>query len=168
MTNNEGPDPIDHRLREALRTTAGADAGLNASSAVQARLLAGIRAQRKAQERRQMAWLAAAAAIVIAVTAALWRIAGNTTPAQPATAVATESPAPDVVPTDFLPLRYVNVPARSGHIVQMVVPASVMASFGLESTSAAGGVVTADVFVGDDGLARAVRFDPLTTRELPQ
>jgi len=168
MTNHQGPDPIDRRLRDALRTTARADAALDASPVVRARLLADIRARRKSSERRQIAWLAAAAAIVIAVTAARWGVADNRTPAQPDTTVSTASPAPDAVAADFLPLRYANVPARSGHIVQMVVPAAVMTSFGLEPSSASGGVVMADVFVGDDGLARAVRFDSSTTRELPQ
>jgi len=168
MTNNEDPVPIERRLADALRTTARADAELGASSGVRARLLADVRARRTAHQRRQLAWLAAAAAIVIAVAAARWQMADGTPSPEPATTVTTGGAAPDVVPTDFLPLRYANVPARSGHIVQMVVPASVMTSFGLEPSSADGGVVMADVFVGDDGLARAVHFDSLTTRELTQ
>jgi len=165
MTHDDRENPIDHRLRDALRTTAIADAALGASPAVGARLLADIRRQR--HRRRQLSWLAAAAAIVIAITAARWQIADNTTSPEPAPTVATEAAAPDAVPADFLPLRYANVPARSGHIVQMVVPTTVMTSFGLEPSSASSGVVIADVFVGDDGLARAVRFD-LINRELSQ
>jgi len=165
MTHDDSENPIDHRLRDALRTTAIADAALGASPAVGARILADIRRQR--HRRRQLSWLAAAAAIVIAITAARWQIADNTTPPEPAPTMATEAAAPDAVPTDFLPLRYANVPARSGHIVQMVVPTTVMTSFGLEPSSASSDVVIADVFVGDDGLARAVRFDPIN-RELSQ
>jgi hypothetical protein len=168
MTHDDSENPIDHRLRDALRTTAMADADLGASPAVGARLLADIRRQRQAQDRhRQLSWLVAAAAIVIAITAAQWQIADNTTSPEPAPTVAAEAAAPDAVPADFLPLRYANVPARSGHIVQMVVPTTVMTSFGLEPSSASSGVVIADVFVGDDGLARAVRFDPIN-RELSQ
>jgi hypothetical protein len=38
----------------------------------------------------------------------------------------------------------------------------------LEPASAGSDVVTADVFVGDDGLARAVRFTAFSTKELLQ
>ena len=53
----------------------------------------------------------------------------------------------------------------TGQIVQMVVPASAMESFGIAPFAAGGDAVSADVFVGDDGLARAVRFSPLTPKE---
>jgi len=167
MTSHHEQDSIDHRLRDALRTTARADATLGTSPAVEARLLADVRSRRKVRDRRrQLVWLAAAAAIVIAVTAARWRVADDTRAAAPPnTAVTAESLVPGTGPADFFPLRYANVPVSGGQIVQMVVPASAMESFGIPPFAAGGDAVSADVFVGDDGLARAVRFSPLTTKE---
>jgi hypothetical protein len=168
MTNTEGPDPIDRRLRDALRATAQADAELGASPTVRARLLALVHARRKPRRRIETTWIAAAAAIVIAGTAARWGVTHTARSPEALTTVATGTAWPDAAPTDFLPLRYVKVPARCGHIVLMLVPASVMPSFGLDPPASPGGVVTADVFIGDDGLARAVRFDSSITREQSQ
>ena len=111
-------------------------------------------------------WLAAAAAIVIAVTAARW---DRITEPRPAAPIAPEvaAQARDLVPADFLPLAYATVPVRSGQIVQMVVPAAAMESFGLAPFGSSD-AVTADVFVGEDGLARAVRFSPLRPKEFAQ
>ena len=62
--------------------------------------------------------------------------------------------------TEFFPLRYSNVPARGGYVVRMQVPRSALASFGVAPIAGDTGSphVLADVVIGDDGLARAVRF----------
>jgi len=69
------------------------------------------------------------------------------------------------VTTAFLPLAYSGVPIVNGHIVRMEVPRASLVSFGLVPADAAdggpgasSGTVLADVVVGEDGLARAVRF----------
>ena len=66
------------------------------------------------------------------------------------------------VTTAFMPLAYSSVPMTEGHVVRMEVPRASLVSFGLVPAdgidSAASGKVLADVIVGDDGLARAVRF----------
>jgi hypothetical protein len=66
------------------------------------------------------------------------------------------------VTTAFMPLTYSGVPIADGHVVRMEVPRAALVSFGLvpldSVDDAAGGTVLADVIVGDDGLARAVRF----------
>lgn len=66
------------------------------------------------------------------------------------------------VATDFMPLPYSAVPLTNGQIVRLEVPRSALVSFGLLPVDsvdrAPGGTVLADVIVGDDGLARAVRF----------
>ena len=66
------------------------------------------------------------------------------------------------VTTAYLPLAYSGVPMNDGHVVRMEVPRASLVSFGLVPAdgidSAASGKVLADVIVGDDGLARAVRF----------
>lgn len=157
---------IDLRLRRALDAVARSEGDHGTSAAVEGRLLAAVRAQRIARERRrQTTWLAAAAAVVVLVSAARWRwspVSGDpaAVPTQP-----TVSDAADI-PGGFLPLRYARVPTRGGQIVRMSVPATALASFGLEPASAGSDVVTADVFVGDDGLARAVRFTSFSPKEL--
>jgi hypothetical protein len=65
------------------------------------------------------------------------------------------------VVTPFLPLTYGPVPMTDGRIVRIELPRGSLAAFGLLSTeeaSAERGTVLADVIVGEDGLARAVRF----------
>jgi hypothetical protein len=65
------------------------------------------------------------------------------------------------IATDFIPLmqgaHYAQ--AEGGHLVRVELPRSALASFGIPvSADAAGGRVKADVLLGDDGLARAIRF----------
>jgi hypothetical protein len=49
--------------------------------------------------------------------------------------------------------------ADGGHVVRVELPRSAMASFGLPvNFERAGGRVKADVLLGDDGIARAIRF----------
>jgi hypothetical protein len=165
---HEDQRSIDLRLRRALDAAAQAESDQGAAAAVEARLLATVRSQRIARERRrQIVWLAAAAAIVVLVSAARWRLSPDSgdpapNPTQPAVSAAAD------VPDGFLALRYAQVPTRGGQIVRMTVPATALASFGLEPASAGSDVVTADVFVGDDGLARAVRFTAFSPKELVQ
>jgi hypothetical protein len=77
-------------------------------------------------------------------------------------AAATEgSDAQQEIATDFIPLmqgaRYAQ--AEGGHLVRVELPRSALASFGLPvNAEAAFGRVKADVLLGDDGLARAIRF----------
>lgn len=72
----------------------------------------------------------------------------------------TESRAAEIA-TDFIPLTYladVHAP-ESGHIVRVRVPRSALVSLGLPmNVEWAGELVKADVVIGDDGLARAIRF----------
>lgn len=66
------------------------------------------------------------------------------------------------VTTAFLPLPYSAVPTRDPQIVRIEVPRAALAAFGLlpaeDQTPRSQDVVLADVIVGEDGLARAVRF----------
>ena len=60
---------------------------------------------------------------------------------------------------------YSNVPVTNGHTVRLELPQAALTSFGLEADDASG-TVLADVLVGQDGLARAVRFvRPATTNK---
>jgi hypothetical protein len=65
------------------------------------------------------------------------------------------------VATDFLPLTFVDDSRaqESGHVVRVKVPRSALIAFGVPmNMDRAGELITADVVVGDDGLARAIRF----------
>lgn len=76
-------------------------------------------------------------------------------PAQAADARAQE------VATEFIPLVHAGqyAQAEEGHLVRVEVPRSALASFGLPvNTEAPGGNVKADVLMGQDGIARAIRF----------
>lgn len=65
------------------------------------------------------------------------------------------------IATDFIPLTFtadVTAP-ESGHLVRVRMPRSALVSMGLPmNAERAGEFVRADVFFGDDGLARAIRF----------
>jgi hypothetical protein len=119
-------------LAGALRAMAGEDARIGASPAVEA--------------------IAIAAVVLLALAVPGWRMLTRL----PSAARVEE------VTTDFLPLLYSSVPASHVQMVRLAVPRAALASFGLmplESLDRAStDTVMADVLVGDDGLARAVRF----------
>lgn len=65
------------------------------------------------------------------------------------------------VATEFIPLVHAGqyAQAEEGHLVRVEVPRSALASFGLPvNAEAPGGSVKADVLMGQDGIARAIRF----------
>jgi hypothetical protein len=152
---------VNDRLTSALRAVAADDEQLNTSAAVQARLLAEVGSMARARRRRtRIIALAIAAGLLLAIATPVWR-ARVRPPAATRAAVVSESGrgSADEVSTDFFPLAYSNVPAPAGHMVRIQVPRTALASFGVTSfASADDASVLADVVVGDDGLARAVRF----------
>jgi len=155
----------DHvrNVTEALRALAAEDASLAPSSAVEVRLRREVRSIARARRRRGAAAALAAAAVVAIAVAAPWkRSADNAAPsAQPSTT----APRGGEVATAFFPLTYSSLPISNAQLVRVQVPRSALASFGLSpidvpaSTAAtAPATVSADVLVGEDGVARAVRF----------
>ena len=65
------------------------------------------------------------------------------------------------VATDFLPLTFVDdsTAQESGHVVRVKVSRSALIAFGMPmNMDRAGELITADVVIGNDGLARAIRF----------
>jgi hypothetical protein len=65
------------------------------------------------------------------------------------------------VATDFMPVSYTNPIGMQdgGQVVRVELPRSALATFGLPVNLArAGERVKADVLVGTDGQARAIRF----------
>jgi hypothetical protein len=151
----------ERALTEALRGLAADEAGLGCSSAVEARLLTEVRSI--ATARRRLAYVA-----VVVTAAAVWLLVV----ARPTRLVPPETRAREVT-TEFLPLTYSDLPATGGQVVRLEVARGALAAFGLMSAEASAGslseTILADVFVGEDGLARAVRFvRPLPDREPTQ
>jgi hypothetical protein len=143
-----------HSLAAALRAIVEEDAQIGASPAVEARLLADVRSIAAGRRRRTVvAALAIAAALLLSATVPWRRMLSRS----PAAAEVTRE-----VTTEFLPLLYSSVPAANVQRVRLAVPRAALASFGLTLLEpldrGSTDTVLADVLVGDDGLARAVRF----------
>jgi hypothetical protein len=65
------------------------------------------------------------------------------------------------IATDFMPLTYDGgaMAMESGHVVRVELPRSALLSMGLPmNQERAGELIKADVLMGDDGVARAIRF----------
>ena len=151
-------------MTEALRAIAAEDVSLGASSAVEARLMGEARSIARARRRRIAVVALAAAAVLAFALAVPWkRRADNaTTGSQPSTSASRGGE----VATAFFPLTYSSLPISNAQLVRVQVPRSALASFGLTPidvpASATGrtasATVSADVLVGEDGVARAIRF----------
>jgi len=155
------PEHRDPSLTAAFRALAEDDARGGASAAVEARLLAEVPAMGRARRRRGYASvLALAAALLLAVALPLWWTTARPPQVQ-APAASVEESRREVV-TAFFPLLYGSVPFTDGRIVRLEVPRTALASFGLAAPDSVDGSrsrsVLADVLVGEDGLARAIRF----------
>ncbi len=173
------------RLEAELRELAASTAQLEAPAELEAKLRAAYRRQRPA---RWPYWAAAVAAgVLLAAGAAAW-VARRPTPApaapvvaaspQPVVvlppapvgppAVARRLPAtrparvrPREVATEFLPLQYGEIlaPLESGNLVRVRLPRSSLTSFGLPvAEERMAERISADVLLGEDGTARAIRF----------
>jgi len=160
--------PGDRPLTSALRAVAAEDRSRGASAAVEARLLAEVRSIAHARRIRTGVGLLAAAAVwFIAMAVPAWRASNHEAAIHEATSVESnratgiaETNTREVT-TDFFPLTYSSVPAPGGQLVRMQVPRTALARFGVTSFVVAGdrsSTVLAEVVVGNDGLARAVRF----------
>jgi len=145
------------KLAAGMRMVAEDDERLGTSNAVGLRLLAEVQAIANARRRRAIiVSLSAAAALLVAISVPAWRsFQVPATVPPPATPVVTRE-----LVTEFFPLTYSNVPARGGYIVRLQVSPEALASFGATAFASehASPTLLADVVVGDDGLARAVRF----------
>jgi hypothetical protein len=157
-------DDRDPALTATLRALAEDDARSGTSPAVEARLLGEVRSIGRARRLRGYVSAGALAAVlVLAVAGVLWRAAAPAPAGEPPGAVVQDSRRE--VGTAFFPLLYSGIPFTDSQIVRIEVPRTALASFGLASPDAdvlvagsASRSVLADVLVGEDGLARAVRF----------
>jgi hypothetical protein len=101
--------------------------------------------------------LAAAAAVVLAVGAAATFFMLRDESAAPATAAAEASSAAPPAVGAFQPLSSSpGLPSSSYSVVRVRIPVS---AFAVVPGTADGGTIEADLLVGEDGLARAIRFN---------
>lgn len=165
----------EDQVLSALRALADHDREREASEAVELRLRTHFR--RTKMRRTAMWWLAAAAAVVVALLAVprQHRTPSGVTQPEPPPEIAriTEPPAPQISPvhrkaapqppreivTEFFPLMDVALPFERGQLLRVVVPAATLRTVGLPvNEDRLSERVQADVLVGEEGLARAIRF----------
>ena len=157
MNQQPSRGSVNWLLRELA---ADDDAQNGASREVQARLLAEVRSIGARRRRRLFtaASLTAAAAFVIGALVVGQR-SGSLAPT-PAVSLA---PQVRELATAFLPLPGAAAPAANAYLVRLDLPRTALARLGLGEvetldSTASTTTVLADVLVGEDGVARAVRF----------
>ena len=147
----------DEALTRALRAVAEDDRTLSASPGIEARLLTEAIGITRVRRRRAYTAAGALALLAAAVAIPVWRTATQWVSAPDASNIASSARAAAEDTTEFFPLMYSNVPVTNGQTVRLELPQSALTSFGLDADDPSG-TVLADVVVGQDGLARAVRF----------
>ena len=183
----QSEDYVNNDVAAALRALAEEDCGLEAPKHVEARLMQAFRQkQSRRRWRIGLGWsLAAAAAIVVllagmrgrrpearqtqyappqfvATAPAPVEIVEPPAPAPVRKARPVERPAnlqPREIVTEFFPLMDGAPPFERGELLRVTVPMSTMRKVGLPvNENRLGDKVYADVLVGQEGLARAIRF----------
>jgi len=144
-------------LDERLRALARADAGSEAPSRVEAALRSRLGRARRVQRWPVVTGLVATAGALI------WALLPGNPPLTP--------PPPAVVSrpvtrpgAGFLPLVAHAPEIEHGQIVRMQVPAGLVVSLGWPIPAEDDHPRTADVLFGEDGVARAIRFVPVSFR----
>jgi hypothetical protein len=167
----------DDFVAEALTALRRADADVvTGPQAAICALLAFRRQQRRQRLRRVLAWGAIAAAVVLMASYWIARetpqalVAASQPAATPTVSVTIPSPPPleravrksaepEEIATAFFPLMDSPPPFEHGLLVRVTVPASTMRTVGLPvGDDYLSDPVQADVLVGQDDLARAIRF----------
>jgi hypothetical protein len=156
-------------MKELLKALAESDRELEAPEAVELRLRSAFR-RKYARPKWPYFAIAAAAAVVLFVEtrpqAQVMQIAVVTPPVAivpvakivPRKATHRKPPAREVV-TQFFPLMEDPPPFERGELLRVSLPASAMRSVGLPvNEERLTETVQADVLVGQEGLARAIRF----------
>ena len=169
----------DDWVSTALKALAEQDRGREAPERVETRVLAAFR-RRRTRKRLTTAALATLA-VAAAITLFFVRTQPKpvvTTPVRPQLLASAPEPAeiaasapkpprkvqtvarePREVVTDFFPLLDVAMPFERGELLRVTVPASTMRKVGLPvNENRLNDRVYADVLVGQEGLARAIRF----------
>jgi hypothetical protein len=166
----------EERVPEALRALRSADAGVETGPEAEIRALLAFRRQKRRHRlQRRAVWGAMAVVLVLVISHWIQRetprrvIAIEAPPETPAVMVpafasppstVTDAPAQsEEIATGFFPLMESPPPFERGLLVRMTVPASTMRAVGLPvGDDYLSDPVQADVLVGQDDLARAIRF----------
>jgi hypothetical protein len=145
---------MEDRIGQALKALRDADSGVDTGADAEVRaVLVFRRQQRRRGLRRAAIPLAIAAASLI--TIASWQA----TRAIPRHLTAVQEPNAREVLTPFYPLMQSSPPFERGLLMRITVPASTMRRVGLPvADDHLADQVQADVLVGQDDLARAIRF----------
>ncbi len=151
-------------LRAELAELRAALASVAPPPVDEAALRAAFRAQavrsRVAARRGPAIYWATAASIAVLVGVGALVLAGRTSP--PAVATAAAPPPPAAVETVFQPLLFAPgwAPSATYSVVRVRIPLS---SFAVAQDAIVDGAVEADLLIGEDGLARGIRFPPQDT-----
>jgi hypothetical protein len=146
----------DAELAEALATLRAHVEVPDVDAARQRELLAAFDQHwaRPATFSGRLTWAISTAALVVVAVALNWLVVSTPGPAD-------REPAVDVTDlSGFVPWPGATAwpPFESGALVRVTLPVSELPSLGLTPPSPAVPVVQADVIVGQDGFARAVRL----------
>jgi hypothetical protein len=126
-----------------------------ADPAREAALLAAFDAWHARQLKRARFPVWAAAAALILVTVSLnWLVVRR----PPVADVVASEPAADLAGFVAWPGASAWPPFESGSMIRVELPVSILPTLGLSAPSSVSGFVPADIVVGQDGLARAVRL----------
>lgn len=167
-------------VAEALEALRRADEGVEAGPEAEIRALLAFRRYRRRRASLRIGLLAASAAAVVLLTvvfrpvaevpeaprAAIAAMPSQTAaiPSQPAPVASPVSKSgararPREITTDFFPLMESQPPLEQAMLVRVTVPAATMRAVGLSvGDQYLSDPVQADVLVGQDDLARAIRF----------
>jgi len=139
-------------LKRLLQKLA-AEAPSGASPSAEAQLLAAFRKQRVRRRQHRLLYWTAAACLAMALGFASWRLHRAGSYVQPLNQNASTT-------SGFIPLPYSqsDVPIEQAVIVRVDLPASAWGTLNVPTAApAAARTVRADLLIGQDGMARAVR-----------
>ena len=108
---------------------------------------------RRVKRSRVPLWTAAAALVLITVSLN-WLVVTR----PPAVSEVKPDPVADFAGFVLWPGAGAWPPFESGSLIRVDLPVSMLPTLGLSAPSSASGLVPADIVVGQDGLARAVRL----------
>jgi hypothetical protein len=149
-----------------LTSLADADRGAEPSDAIELRLQAALRRQRISFLMRRSGAIGIAAALVVGLWFAPKRVPlSEVEPVDESLLEAMNeaadlSPDDDALANDFIPTKLASEqPLESVRMVRVSLPGGALARYGVPASeiSANGSEVTADLLVGQDGIARAIR-----------
>jgi len=154
-------------LTAALRALAREDDG-SARPEIDERLLTEVRALRpelRSARLSRIMGLAMAATLVATLSGSLWLVTRRSPGGPFGTRFLARTPRVEVT-TAFMPLMYSALPYTDAQIVRLEVSRTALKAFGLApadlpadaASAVSNNTVLADILVGEDGLARAVRF----------